>query len=297
MGSAMVGAAPAGGSRWQRARRTTWGTGPIAVRVVTLLLLFIVAVAVGTLVRIGTESTGTTSSTAPAPRPTERAVPVNSAALDWVRGQLPPGSVVATDARAAALLRPGVATVPIGAGQRSDLSGVDFVMATNAVRQAARGSTSLAQLLSSAVPVAVFGTGRDAVTVAGVASNPAGVRADRARDLASRRRAEPELLANKRVRAAPRPRQVLQSGGLDLRGATVLAELAGHGRVTIVDVPIDAAEAAAGLPARTVEIRLRNQALLQLVDSVGPNYRPTVTRRSNGVIRLTWPVTLAVVGG
>jgi threonine dehydrogenase-like Zn-dependent dehydrogenase len=93
-------------------------------------------------------------------------------------------------------------------------------------------------------------------------------------------------------------RQILRDGDLDLRAATVLAVLAGKSPITLVDIVAVRAETAAGLPARTIVLRVRKHAVLHVLDSLPGAYRPASNRPVGGhAVRLNWRISLAAVGG
>lgn len=210
----------------------------------------------------------------------------------WMRRALPASTPVLADAAAGRSLR--------AAGLRSVAgpdapSGARFVLATPALAAAATTRPALAPVLARSVPVAAAGGGAGDVTVRQVAGLTA---AQLAAAATTRRSAENELLANGNLTVPTALRSVLRNGGVDLRAAAVLALVASTEPVTLVAVQQDPAEAAAGRPARVIDLRTGSASgLRDMLLAVAPAYRvASVSARPGGVLRLTWPVDVTSGG-
>jgi hypothetical protein len=211
-------------------------------------------------------------------------------AVDWVVRELPRSAAVLADRTVSrALAAHGVQAVS------TDTSAA-FVVSTPALRAAAQDSPPIAHALAASVPVAVLGSGADAVILRQVTGVSA---AQLAADARTRRSAESELLANPAITASPAAAQLFRAGAVDLRCATFLAIVAATDRVRIVRVVVDPAERAADRPARTVEVSTTSATpLTNLVRAASAEYRPaSSTRLADGTWRLTWSVDVAPPSG
>jgi hypothetical protein len=89
-------------------------------------------------------------------------------------------------------------------------------------------------------------------------------------------------------------RRPLGRGELDLRAATVLALLAAKTDVHLAKIVIDRSEAAAGRPARTLTLTLRDaDALAATLHTLPAAYAPAGVRTAGATTRLDWSVGLA----
>jgi hypothetical protein len=140
----------------------------------------------------------------------------------------------------------------------------------------------------SSIAVAVF----DGVQVRRILPSADLVLQTRDADRADRLVAGTALLGNPRVEAAPDTKSVLAAGGLDLRAATALSALAGAGPVRLDKISVVAAEAAAGVPARSITVRTSDFSLAtRVLSGLTAAFRPDqVIRESDGAIRLHWPL-------
>lgn len=140
----------------------------------------------------------------------------------------------------------------------------------------------------ASVPVAKFGSGARAVVV----RQRVGVRNATelwTADAASRRAAERELLRNFNVRIAPGARTALATGDVDLRAAAVVALLAGRGPVSVLAATPRPAEQGAGLPIRSLELRVDDGAAQDIRAGLSAPYQPaSVAHLRDGVQRWTW---------
>lgn len=116
-----------------------------------------------------------------------------------------------------------------------------------------------------------------------------------ARDARDRLSAGLALLANRRVTVDPGPREILRIGRLDTRALAVLTQLATNADVHLIGLGLARPEAAAGSPARTVTLSLRNwKALEDTLRMLPPAYAPSdVAKLPGGARELTWSVGLA----
>jgi hypothetical protein len=220
------------------------------------------------------------------------------AAVSWADHELPHGAAIVADPRVSSAMtaqgfRHLITADPARAHGTEIRPAADYVVSTEALRRAAATDSGVQNALRSSVPVAAFGSGTQGVVVRQVSKlSAAKVAALRSADRQSRRTAEHQLLANPAVLATGTALSALRQGELDIRCAAVLALMASTGKVELISVDVNAAEQAAGLPARTVDVRsaapLRVQALLE---KVPPAYRPIRdVDRPNGAHRMTWPI-------
>jgi pyruvate/2-oxoglutarate dehydrogenase complex dihydrolipoamide acyltransferase (E2) component len=184
-------------------------------------------------------------------------------------------------------------------GQPGALPGVGYLVVTAPIR-AAVGAAVARQDRVSMLPVAVFGSGPTRVQVCQIEPEPAATLAARLSGLAhDETAAEAALLSNPRVHVAPAARRVLATRALDMRAATVIAQLAANTKVSIDAINQAPAEAAAGRPARALTVSVGQPAVLSDTLRMLPAvYAPlTVATRANGQTRIDWPIGLAPAGG
>lgn len=284
--------APAGAQLPPRAAATSFG--PYRVLLLTLLSACLaLAAGVSLVVRLTSHAGQGVAVAATAPTP-----PQVQAAQVWLSTNLPrSATVIADDAMRAALIAAGfqaaAVTVP---GQVAGCAAISFVVVTPALEAAATSDPVLRGCVQSSLPIAVFGRASSAVRVGETV--PAGSRAlaaQRAVDAHDRRLAGTGLALNPAVRSSAAVLTQLRAGALDLRAATVIAVLAGRTGVHITAVTGEAAEVAAGLPARTVTVALTDAAELPgVLAGLSEAFRPTVMVRSGpDSFRLAWPFTTA----
>jgi hypothetical protein len=171
----------------------------------------------------------------------------------------------------------------------------EFIVSTPTIRDVVSRSLERAAARSSTEPVAMFGRGADRVEVCMIvhasASNLDDHLASDARDRAT---AGSALMRNPRVTLDAALRTRLGRGELDLRAAAVLALLAAKTDVHIAKIAIDKSEAAAGRPARTLILTLRDaEALATTLRTLPAAYAPADVRKVGAAIRLQWSVGLA----
>jgi hypothetical protein len=174
----------------------------------------------------------------------------------------------------------------------------DYLVSTASTRFDSAILPLLEQALRSSIPVAIFGDGPDRVEVRQILPRGTdGVDVRRSADQQARQRAEAALLHNRRVQVDLAAVRVLEAGGLDLRAATVLALMADRELLQVDAIDSDPAEAAAGLPARTVEITVTPPALVaDTVDSLPTDFRPQLVRKLGPTrSQLVWPIAAAPV--
>jgi hypothetical protein len=167
----------------------------------------------------------------------------------------------------------------------------DYAVSTPALRNMARTGNSIDRALQGSLPVAAFSSGARQVVVRQVSTTSSAANAAlRSTDSETRRSAERELLSNPAVRALGPARTALQAGELDLRAATILALMANSSHVDLISVNVDAAERAAGLPARSVDVRTDAAgAVRAMLNNLPPLYEPIAdTQLPNGTYRMTW---------
>lgn len=222
------------------------------------------------------------ATTHPRTRQSIATVPASTRTLvSWVRTAVPASTPVITDQEAAALLR--------AAGYRgatNDLTGCragTLILVTEALHRDA----SLQSCISRSYPIATL----NAAQVREIPADLAAALRARADARANQKRGGVALAQNPSLSATASARAALLSGRVDLRVESVLAELSAHFPVRLLAIDDVAAERAAGMPARTVQIDVADPANVDpLLQQVVAAYRPDhVVRTSSHTLRLTWP--------
>jgi hypothetical protein len=226
--------------------------------------------------------------------------PEINAAAAWVGRELARDAKIITDPVMRAALTADrfvhiqtSAATPAGRARAQDVPTFDYVVSTAALRATARSGDPVDRALNSSLPIAVFGSGAHQVVVRQVSTmSAADIASRRTADRQTRRNAERQLLANPAIQARGAARTALQAGELDLRAATVLALMANSSHVNIVSVNTDEPEQAAGLPARTVDVRTNAAPAVQaMLSNLPSSYQPsTDTPLPNGTHRMVWPI-------
>jgi hypothetical protein len=239
--------------RWRRADLgTRWRLSGLAGLVAALLSLCVAEVWTGLAVAAGPQPPGP-----PGPRPAAHApATVRRQAAAWIAAQISRSAIVACDPVMCSELQ--LHGVPPGdllmlGPAVADPLGSDVVVATAAVRS--EFGRRLADVYAPVV-LAGFGAGEASIQVRMIA--PDGVAAYRdasAADLASRRQAGAELLANSGISVAAGARRPLSAGVVDSRLLITLAALAALRRmVRVLSFGPPAPDASAGVPLRSIEI-------------------------------------------
>ena len=235
-------------------------------------------------------------STQPSPSP--KTVAADTAvrqAQEWIEANLSRQTPLTADAAVAdALAIDGFTADKYQSGGRWDPD--QFVVSTPAIHAAVSRHLAASAARISSVPVAVFGPATRQVEVRMIVPGSASSLDHRlARDARDRLAAGHALLASHRVTADPGPREILRDGQLDIRAAAVLTQLATKADVHITHLALDKYEAAAGSPARTMTISLRDtKALSETLRMLPPTYAPSsVVKASARSRELTWSVGLA----
>jgi hypothetical protein len=220
-----------------------------------------------------------------------------TAAIAWARQQLQLSSTLLADAPTAAALKAVGFTVVSADDLRSagvNAPAFEYLVDTPALRQLAVTTPAASAALSAAVPVALFGPADNQVAIRqAVLDSATVVSARQAADEKFRATAEAELLRNPAIHSSGNAAAALQSASLDLRAATVLAYVANSSNVQFANVTASAPETAAGLPIRSIDIKVTSQAVMQTIISGLPiAYQPSsVTTISGGAVRMVWPIT------
>ena len=238
------------------------------------------------------------------------ATPDEIQAAQWVVDEVGPTHVVACDVSVCALLRaagmPSASVVTVGS-DISDVERADVLVSTGVVRR--MFGQSLAAI-TSAQPLAVFGSGSDQVEVTAVALAGSGDYAQRlAVDRAARRQIGATLAHNARITlASPAAGTALSTGLVDSRLCSLLALLGATHKITVasfagpgpgvgVDLPDPAMVLSTvdGQPAAGTSAPA--QALLALLKAQDPPYRPmSVTAGVNGLtIAFAQPEPLGLI--
>jgi hypothetical protein len=165
-----------------------------------------------------------------------------------------------------------------------------YLIVTPGVRAAAsQPGSPTAQLLATALPVAVFGSGQTRVEVSQLDAM--------GEDLSVARQARvvagAALLRNPGVRIPSALAPIASEGRLDLRAATLLAVLAARGQVVLSALSQDPSEALAGAPVRSIEFGLTagggGQAVAATVQALPGQFRPQqLQAQPDGSFRIVW---------
>jgi hypothetical protein len=215
------------------------------------------------------------------------------AAASWASVELSHNAKVLADPALRARLRSDrftQVTTPADSSSGTALT-FDYIVSTPALRAQASTGNPIDRALRSSVPVALFGSGRDQVVVRQASTaSAADIAARRVVDGETRRIAERQLLINPAVRARGPAGAALSAGQLDLRAATVLALMANASHIELLTVNVNEPERAAGLPARSIDVRADDGADMQAtVNSLPPLYRPiSDTQLPNSTHRMVW---------
>jgi hypothetical protein len=206
----------------------------------------------------------------------------------WASANLPRDRTIFADPVAGSLLEAAGFT-----DVRRDVSTCragGFVFVTALVRQRAERQPSVAACLASSLLDVSVGTGGTVAELRGITADPAAAAAVRAEALADRRLGGAALADNPAISMSAEVRRELRAGRLDLRAEAVLALLAGRAPIRIAAIRGYAGELRAGLPARTVAIRLAQPARFDaLLAHISRDYRPSDIVRRLRVEQLTWP--------
>ena len=239
-----------------------------------------------------------TKSSTPVPEPSITSLPVAQAER-WIQTNLPRGTTLSAEPRVASDL--GVFGFTAAHAVKADGRGLqswetdEFIVSTPTIRDVVSRSLGPASTRMSTEPVAVFGGAAERVEVRMIVHASASRLDDRlASDADDRATAGSELMGNPRVTLDATVRRPLGRGELDLRAATVLAVLAASTDVHIAKIVTDRSEAAAGRPARTLTLTLRDPgALAKTLRALPAAYAPAGVRTADGATQLTWSVGLA----
>jgi hypothetical protein len=228
----------------------------------------------------------------------------------WVAANLPARTrLTAQDAIASQMRDAGLATRNILPYEylRPDVNGtaavggwhnVKYLVATELTRRVGAILPQVEQMLRASIPVAIFGRAAERIEVRRILPGGTAGVADRwAMDGAARREAEGGLLVNPRLRVAASARAVLAAGGLDLRAATALVMIADQTAVRLDAIAVDAAESAAGLPARRITITItKGPRVADALRALPVEYRPTgLQAPAAGQMQLVWPLAAVPV--
>lgn len=209
----------------------------------------------------------------------------------WMSQELPhTAGVLATDPVKSQLAQAGFGKVVDAAGLAPGQ--VQFLVSNAALRANAKRDAVIAQLLAYSAPIAVFGTGADEIVVRQTTSTPDAIRiVHHASGVRQRAAQERQLLENRALRFNADGALILRAGALDLRAASVLALLADATPLQ-VQIVVDPAERAAGLPARRLLIQSSAPEKVHAVLAALPaSYRLATDQRiANGAERLIWPI-------
>jgi hypothetical protein len=239
-----------------------------------------------------------TNYSTPVPEPTVRSLPVAQAER-WIQANLARGTPLSADPRVAvdlALYGFTAAHVVEADGRGMQYWDTDeFIVSTPTIREVVSRSLERAAARTSTAPVAVFGGAAGRVVVRMIVrASASGLDERLASDARDRAAAGGALTRNPRVMIDAALRRPLGRGELDLRAAAVLALLAAKTDVHIAKIVTDGCEAAAGRPARTLTLTLRDaEALATTLRTLPAAYAPAGVRKVDAGTRLEWSVGLA----
>jgi hypothetical protein len=255
--------------------------GRTRLRIAEILLVAIV-IAAGVVAAVA----WTTSAQHQRSAAASMSVPTADAdALDWMRENLPVDAKLLTDGHP---VPAGYSGSPVGSSQ--DWRTFDYLLTAPGIDPPL--DTSVTQVWQSSVPIAIFPT----VQVRRILQTPlAETLRTREADRADRLVAGTALLSNPNITASPQAQAGLTSGGLDLRAAATLTALAGAMPVYVANMEDVKAEAAAGLPARSMTVQVTNADKANTVISgMTAAFRAEqVTGTPDGTFRLHWPLRFA----
>lgn len=301
------------------ARRFAARTGLIAATAV-LAALVVVALVVVVARRSSSSDAGrirTVTASAPStdanPAPSNRtdtpataadaSIPLDAqrkAMLTWTQSNLSSAAVIVADAATVERLR-GAGfdhAIPDDQLDTVDWRTVDYLISGGPPDT---NSTTRQKLHLLSVPVAVFSSGADPVTVAQVfPRGTADLAARRKADAAARVSSGQQLSQNPKVKALGATAALLRAGQLDLRASTVLAllsQVASGDPVMLKEITLDPADVRAHLPAHSMTVTVSNTDEAQAVlSSLTGEYRPrSTTAIAQGTLRLDWTPGIAVV--
>lgn len=238
---------------------------------------------VGALVIAGWLLTTRREHSAP---PLTAAPTVEPAAAEWIRGNLPSDTRLLTDGPSPP---PDYTATPISASG-IDVRNFDYLLTSP--RSDPPPDAAVAPVWQHSIPVAVF----EKVQVRRIERTPAdAILRSREADRADRLTAGTALLENPGMVIAPQPEAILAAGGLDLRAAATLTAIAGATAVNLTDIEHISAEAAAGMPARSLAVQVADVGKANVVLSgLTVAFRPDrVVAAGDGVMRLHWPLSVA----
>jgi hypothetical protein len=209
----------------------------------------------------------------------------------WMSRELPhTAGVLAMDPVKSQLSRAGFGKVlgisGLAPGQ------VQYLVSNAALRAGAKNNAVIAQLLTYSAPIATFGAGANQIVVRQTTATPDGSRiAHHAQGVKLRASQERQLLENPRLRFNTDGERILRAGGLDLRAASVLAQLASSTPLQ-VQIVVDPAERSAGVPARRIVISSNAPDKVHAVLAALPaSYRLAADDHiANNTERLVWPI-------
>lgn len=233
-------------------------------------------------------------------------------AATWVSAAVGPTHEVACDADICALLRQDGVPATSVISSRVDISavaGADVVITTAATR-AALGTSLFA--ITSAQPLASFGSGDDRVDVTVVAPSGTADYAERLLlDRAARKRVGTALVHNRKITLSdPSLAAALTSGQVDSRLCSLLALLGGSHTITIASFTPAGPGAGPDIPDATMVVTLVDgrsatgnspeaRALLALLAAQQPPYRPAAAVAETTGLRIAFaqPEPLGLLSG
>jgi hypothetical protein len=231
------------------------------------------------------------ADTSAASRPGSRSAiaPPDSAAADWIRTNLPLDVRFLTDGPAAPAGYSAVSVASAVANWRN----YGYLMTASTTAPSPREAVAVVWRFSTAVAVFESMQVRRIMPM----STPDQIRRDRDADRADRLRAGDALQKNAAVTLSPHAKAILANGELDLRAAAVVSALAGQLPVMLNDIGVVSAEAAAGMPARSITIYTSDPTrAIRLLGGVAPPLAPdAVNIGENGAVALRWPLSVTPI--
>ncbi len=267
---------------------------PLWVAIAAVLALVVAGAVVLATHHSGHRTTATRPTT-PVPSTPPKPTAAQLSLEAWAKANLSTDAVIVADPTTAQALGSAGFTRAVADTALAGVNwrGVDYVVTGS---PAATVSAVRNTLQDSSAVVAVFGTGTARMSVRQVFSGGTAQLLARERvDRVSRLQAGRELSVNRSLTFAAPVRAVVTKGALDLRAATVLTLLAQQGGVYVRSAPIDPAEAAAGLPVRTITVKAADaQAAADILQNLPVAYHPaSVVVVAQGTYQITWAVAIA----
>lgn len=250
------------------------------------LLVALAVVAAGCIAALIALATNQSEITESSPAVT---APPPDEVLAWMRANLSKDTRILTDGSVSPAGFPGAASTATSESWKN----FDYFITAD-TNPAPPSDSPNAGVWRSSTPAAIFQSLQVRRILAG---SPTDIQQDREADRADRLQAGSALLGNPAIQTNPGAKAALAGGRLDMRAANALAALASRIGFSIDDVKLIDAESAAGLPARSLTIRVTDTAeAAKVLSGLTAALRPDeVGAGEDGVLRLQWPLSVTPV--